>query len=275
MVWLSLSSCTLVLSQLERMFYTSNGHQPLNSGGAAVLELAFRAGSNPAVRKGMWVRIPPAAPDPFEGFQCRATPPDVTACADVRQFGADYLYLLGLYLGDGCISKAPRDVWRLRIFRDARYSRLIDACSEAIGSVAGRRAGCQPHTGCVEIYSSWKHWPCVIPQHGMGLKHAREIALVPWQDSLVRRFPQELIRGLIHSDGCRVINRVQRPLKSGVKEYDYVRYFFTNTSSDIRQLFTETCALIGVSCRPTNERNISVARRDSVQVLEEFIGPKS
>lgn len=32
-----------------------------------------------------------------------------------------YPYLLGMYLGDGCISPGPRSVFRLRIFLDLRY----------------------------------------------------------------------------------------------------------------------------------------------------------
>jgi hypothetical protein len=34
-----------------------------------------------------------------------------------------YSYLLGLYLGDGCISKHPR-AWRLRIVLDDKYPRI-------------------------------------------------------------------------------------------------------------------------------------------------------
>jgi hypothetical protein len=40
-----------------------------------------------------------------------------------------YVHLLGLYLGDGCISTNPRRVHRLRIFLDTRYPRLIDAAA--------------------------------------------------------------------------------------------------------------------------------------------------
>lgn len=240
-----------------------------------MLELAFRAGSNPAVRKGMWVRIPPAAPDPFEGFECRATPPDVTACADIRALGETYVYLLGLYLGDGCISRAPKNVWRLRIFQDQRYTNLIAACTSAMAEVGGVRVGHVQRIGCIEIGSYSKHWTCLFPQHGEGVKHERVIQLKAWQNHLVWLHPQALIRGLIQSDGCRVVNWVKRPLRDGIKKYGYIRYFFTNTSSDIRQLFVDTCALIGVECRPDGEKNISIARRHSVQLLEEFIGPKS
>src|SRR5690349_24307244 len=42
----------------QAVHYLVRPHQP-----AAVLESAYRAGSNPAARKGLWVRIPPAARD--------------------------------------------------------------------------------------------------------------------------------------------------------------------------------------------------------------------
>jgi hypothetical protein len=183
------------------------------------------------------------------------------------------VYLLGLYLGDGCISRCRR-VWRLRVFQDQRYQELIAACEIAIAAVSGNRVGRVQKVGCVEIAGYWKHWPCVFPQHGIGRKHERSIVLESWQTRLVDAFPKELVRGLIHSDGCRAVNRVFRPTRDGRKEYRYTRYFFSNASPDIRGLFTEACAAIGVACRPTTERNISVARLESVALLDSFIGPK-
>jgi len=184
-----------------------------------------------------------------------------------------YVYLLGLYLGDGCISRS-RAVWRLRIFQDQRYVALIEECADAISAISGNVSGRAQKTGCVEIYGSWKHWPCLFPQHGAGPKHLRPIRLARWQERLVDAHPRELLRGLIHSDGCRAINRVKRQTLAGVKEYQYIRYFFTNASADIRALFVDTCRPTGVEWRPTTERVISVARRDSVALLDSFIGPK-
>jgi hypothetical protein len=44
---------------------------------------------------------------------------------------------------------------------------------------------------------------CLFPQHGPGRKHERPIVLAGWQQSITRRHPKQLIRGLIDSDGCR------------------------------------------------------------------------
>lgn len=212
--------------------------------------------------------------DVWSDYECRASPPDVVVCSDPRDLGASYVYLLGLYLGDGCLSLAARQVWRLRIFQDARYVSLIDECGEAIRSITQRDTGTFGKHGCVEIYSNWKHWLCLFPQHGAGPKHLRHIALREWQLALARRYPRELIRGLVQSDGCRSINRIRRPSNDGVREYQYVRYYFTNASPDIRALFTCACDLIGVDWRVMTERVISVARRPSVEILDSFIGPK-
>jgi hypothetical protein len=77
------------------------------------------------------------------------------------------------------------------------------------------------------------------------------------------------LRGLIHSDGCRVQNRVWHG------KYSYPRYFFGNESEDIRQLVRDACDLIGVEHRDNRRNSISVARRASVALLDEIVGPKT
>lgn len=57
--------------------------------------------------------------------------------------------------------------------------------------------------------------------------------------------------------------------------YEYPRYLFSNRSAEIRDLFVRACASIGVECRANNWFSLSVARRRSVAILDEFIGPKS
>lgn len=212
--------------------------------------------------------------DPWADFECRARPPDVTACADPRELDERYVYLLGIYLGDGTLSLARRDVWRLRVFQDKRYAAIVAEIERAIESIVGRPAGRVAKEGCVEIYTNWKHWLCLFPQHGPRHKHERPITLATWQRQLVDRFPRAMLRGLIHSDGCRVINRVRRPTHAGTKTYEYPRYFFSNVSADIREIFALTCARLGVRCGPANPRNLTVARSRDVAFLDTFIGPK-
>jgi hypothetical protein len=47
----------------------------------------------------------------------------------------EYVYLLGLYLGDGCISAHRRNVFRLRIFLDLKYPEIVEACAGAMREV--------------------------------------------------------------------------------------------------------------------------------------------
>ncbi len=102
--------------------------------------------------------------------------------------------------------------------------------------------------------------PRAFPQHGPGRKHDRAIALADWQLALTHANPAALIRGLIHSDGCRTVNRFRTKLPSGrTPEYSYVRYFFSNLSEDVRRIFAEHCELLGVRVTQSNHRNLSVS----------------
>jgi hypothetical protein len=195
---------------------------------------------------------------------------DCPRCDGVPLDARWYSYLLGLYLGDGCISEHPREVFRLRIVLDERYLGIISECAAAIGAMrpAKNSITFNQNLGCIEVSAYWKHWPCLFPQHGRGPKHKRRIELRAWQKAIVEQHPDRLLRGLIHSDGWRGENRV----KGG--KYSYPRYNFSNTSEDIRKIFCDACDLLGVRWRRMNERNISVARAEDVAKLDCFIGYK-
>jgi hypothetical protein len=110
---------------------------------------------------------------------------------------------------------------------------------------------------------------------GPGRKHERPIVLAPWQCEIVEAHPWPFVRGLIHSDGCRTVNRFTTRLPSGrVAEYAYPRYFFSNLSADIRALFCESCEQLGLRWTQSNHRNISISHRTSVALLDENVGPK-
>jgi hypothetical protein len=107
----------------------------------------------------------------------------------------------------------------------------------------------------------------LFPQHGPGRKHTRKIELALWQRDIVERHPKSFLRGLIHSDGCRSLNRVNGKA--------YARYFFSQVSDDIRGIFCEVCDLLGVQWRLNRWNSVSIARAPSVAILDSFIGPKS
>jgi hypothetical protein len=93
---------------------------------------------------------------------------------------------------------------------------------------------------------------------------------------VVDRFPREFLCGLLHSDGCRTVNRFKTTLPSGrVAEYAYPRWFFSNRSADIRELFCDYCERLGIRWTQSNPRNISVSHRRSVALLDAFVPMKS
>jgi Homeodomain-like domain len=200
---------------------------------------------------------------------------ELQGCTIEDVAGGPYAYLLGQYLGDGTIFATGRNSQgqTLRISSDALYPGIIRECCVTIGQVRGRRPTLHVHTDkrMVDIVSSWKGWPQLLPQHGPGRKHTRRIALAPWQQSIVEAYPGPFLRGLIHSDGWRGLNTVH--VKG--RTYRYPRYQFSNRSDDIRQLFVYACELLEIASRPWGKWHISVARRDSVALLDQFVGPKS
>jgi hypothetical protein len=187
-----------------------------------------------------------------------------------------YAYLLGLYLGDGCISGHPRGTgYYLRIACADSWPGLIDACESAMRVISptGRAYRVQAQ-GYVSVVGYSRHWPHLFPQHGPGRKHERPIVLEPWQQAIVGAHPWEFIRGLVHSDGCRITNWTIRTVAGERKRYEYPRYFFTNLSPYIIRLFTTALDQVGVEWKRANARNISVARKASVALMDAHVGPK-
>jgi hypothetical protein len=210
-----------------------------------------------------------AGPDARLG-PARAPDKDCPSCAGAAVDEPAYAYLLGLYLGDGCISEGPRSVFKLRITMDLRYPLIIDECSDAIRAMRpsiNMKVGHVAKIGCTEICAHWKHWPCLFPQHGPGPKHERRIELQSWQSEIVGQHPDRLLRGLVHSDGYRGLNYVNGK--------GYPRYQFCSHSDDIRDIFCRACDVYGVRWRRMNRWTISVARAPDVAKLDSVIGPKT
>lgn len=118
-----------------------------------------------------------------------------------------------------------------------RYRDLITLAQRTMERVRGRggRAGTAPKIGCIEIYATWNHWPCLFPQHGVGRKHLRPILLDDWQKRIVGVYPRQLLR----------------------------------------QIFRNACDALSIRYRNSKPTTISIARRQDVAMLDAFIGPKS
>ncbi len=211
-------------------------------------------------------------------------PPATVRRSDLEQAwkigrATSYRYLLGAYLGDGTVSYRAPNYWDLRIVNDRRYQAVSEEILQAmLATFPGGRVGrCPSWLGESDIlHVAHPAIPRAFPQHGPGRKHLRRIALTDWQLELTREHPEALIRGLIHSDGCRCVNSFRTKLSGGrTANYAYVRYFFTNRSADIRDIFTEHCALLDVRVTQPNHRNLGISYRDSVAILDRLVRPKS
>ena len=196
-------------------------------------------------------------------------------CTDKSVDEPAYAYLLGLYLGDGCLTRGHRDVFALSIACCDDWPGLITAAKSAMSAVMPASGVFSVRrVGMTEVKSTSKHWPCLFPQHGPGRKHTRKIELAEWQRAIVERYPGDFARGLFHSDGCRGVNRVRRRLSTGERWYEYQRYLFVNNSEDILWLCGQTLDRLGVAWRFSKPNTISVARKKAVAQLDEFVGPK-
>lgn len=197
----------------------------------------------------------------------------------IRFTPQDYVEFLGLYLGDGCISKGPRTA-RLRIALDTKYPKIVADAEELLERCfPGNAVDVVPYQKgrCVAISLYCSHLACLLPQHGSGRKHERRIVLEPWQQELLEIAPWSFIKACIRTDGCAFINRtdIHRP-----QPYEYLSYAFSNKSKDIIDLFVGACDLAGVQgCRVTyNKRrdiwHIRINRRESVQRMVAGVGFK-
>lgn len=175
-----------------------------------------------------------------------------------------YAYLLGLYLGDGCISRMPR-TYVMRIFLNDGQPDVIAEAARAITElVPMRRVGFDRRGRCVIVRAYWGGWPAMMPQHGRGRKHLRQLVLEPWQQELVASHPDQFLRGCIQSDGCRH-RRV-------VRGKNYPAYAFSNRSRDILGLVAWACRLLEIRYTQPSRISISIARRPDVARLDAIMG---
>jgi hypothetical protein len=201
-----------------------------------------------------------------ECFRCEGLSPAAAA---------HYAALLGFYLGDGCVSEF-RGKFTLRVSCDRTWPGIVRDVTALIASIhPSGRVHHVPAPGVTVVQSNWKHWPCLFPQHAPGRKHERPIVLEAWQREVVAARPADFLRGLFHSDGCRVDNWTRRVVAGEWKRYDYGRWQFCNASPDIRDLCCWALDLLGLRWRRSAERVVSVSRSADVARLDELIGRKS
>jgi hypothetical protein len=94
--------------------------------------------------------------------------------------------------------------------------------------------------------------------------------LEPWQSEIVSHRHEPFLRGLIHSDGTRIVATERK----GTYVRRAPRYAFSNRSEDIKRLFCDSCDALGVRWTRPSDQQIAIYRLASVARLDEFIGPK-
>lgn len=199
-----------------------------------------------------------------------------------------YSYLLGFYLGDGCLAynrKVAGRSYTLIITNHVGFSVMNQRIKDSIKCLFPNK----------EIGTYQKSYPdrksngidikvtgiCLnlLFPHGDGRKHTRKIELTDWQNQMTEKYPQEFIKGLIESDGCRFAPQKKRCPS-------YIFYQFSNCSTDIHQILQNIAIKIGLKftfrkvIRGKSDLNRAPIYstffydRKSVKILESFIGPK-
>lgn len=180
-----------------------------------------------------------------------------------------------MYLGDGHITRSRRS-HRLWIFCADAWPGVIAEVVHAVGTVlTSSSVSTVQRTGCVAVASYSKHWTCLFPQHGPGMKYRRPIVLDPWQDEIVEEHSAAFVKGLFHSDGCRTVNRTRGIVNGVEKAYEYPRWMFSNKSEDIHRLCEAALDRLSIAHRRSRADTVSVSRRDAVELMDRLVGPKT
>lgn len=199
---------------------------------------------------------------------------DLFHCGFESHLAYQYLYALGMYLGDGHINEMKKlkngnSNYRLRVFCDAKYPSIITRVKISLSTINPRRkvlSKPKDNGSCIVVYTYSNNLVDLFPQHGPGKKHTRKIELETWQKKMVEGNPKPFVKGLIESDGCRFINKVRK--------YEYPSYSFTNKSDDLHFIFSWACGMIGVHSTRSG-KNSFVRKRADVEKLDKFIGLKN
>ena len=87
--------------------------------------------------------------------------------------------------------------------------------------------------------------------------------------------PDHSFCGLIHSDGCRVTNRPQRPVAGELERDQDPAHLFSNKSLDTLALCCAALDRLGIAHRRPRWDQVSVARREAFAALDDWVGPKT
>lgn len=153
-----------------------------------------------------------------------------------------YIYLLGSYLGDGCITQPPTNrVAKLRIACDNTQPFVMQSNREAMAALFSNndistQSSKIGNCSYIGVYSTTLYH--LFPQavKNGGNKNTRDVSLVGWQLKLLVGREGLFLKGLFHSDGS---------FFRGSKKY--YRYQFTNTSKDIIDILRKCLSKLDIN----------------------------
>jgi hypothetical protein len=153
-----------------------------------------------------------------------------------------YSFILGLYFGDGCISRTGRSK-QLSIALDKKYPGLNEYVIYHMSQLFNKNPtiydrsidrGQKYKSNCINIKYSNKNLGIIFPHEGVGKKYERSIRLEKWQLAILDHV--FMLKGLFFSDGCYYYDRANKKFM----------YSFTNKSKDI----------VDILCNSLNEMKI-------------------
>lgn len=205
-----------------------------------------------------------------------------TSSDDVDKMYSAYSFVLGMYLGDGCISKVGRTK-SLQIALDMKYNKLNEYVVDQLTVLFGKKPyvldrsvdrGQKNKSNSLDVKVYSIDMGILFPHEGSGAKHLRKIELTEWQKRIIN--PIQLVKGLMMSDGsyfhCNTYNRDN--------------YSFCNASKDICRILIEMLDILGIKYNSHTKKKIGVKgtvlkthvnvnRREEVKKLHDLIGDKN
>lgn len=185
-----------------------------------------------------------------------------------------YSFVLGMYLGDGCIHAISRSM-QFTLSLDKKYNELNEYVIAVCDLLFNRKAsiydrsvdrGQKTISNCINVKYCNKLLGILFPQHGVGKKHTRIIELSEWQLSFVNDI--YLCQGLFFSDGCYYFDKANSKWM----------YSFTNKSSGIVEILRWSLDRLGIrsNIRDKGDSQIlTVKHRSDVSRLHDMIGDKN
>lgn len=181
-----------------------------------------------------------------------------------------YSYILGLYLGDGCIYELDRTE-KMTITLDKQYEVLNNYTVETLGKFFKKSPyifdrSLHGRGNAIDVNICTSTLSLLFPQHGKGKKHNRDIILTDWQLDVID--PISIVKGLIMSDGSYYIDR-----QSGI-----MKYSFSNKSVQLIGILAKYLSELGISFAiytKLKKTELVVHKKLEVEKLHEMIGDKN